>query len=127
MKKNIINEPGNWAVWSDEKKEQLEQGLSNTQVGEKIVFENEEFRVWSIHLPANQSLPFHKHCKRYFWTALTSGKSRSYYDDGSISETEYEAGSTKYFEGLNDENYFVHNLENIGTTTLVFTTVEFLN
>lgn len=127
MKKNIINQAGNWSAWSEEKKHQLEQGRNNTEVGEKIVFQNEEFRVWSIHLPANQSLPFHKHCKRYFWTALTSGKSRSYYHDGTISETEYETGATLYFEDLNDENYFVHNLENIGETTLIFTTVEFLD
>lgn len=127
MKKNIINQAGNWSAWPIEKIQQLEQERENLQVGDRIVFQNKDFRVWSIHLPANRNLPFHKHCKRYFWTALTPGESRSYYHDGTISETSYETGDTRYFNDLNDENYFIHNLENIGDTTLIFTTVEFLD
>lgn len=31
----------------------------------------------------------------------------------------------KHFNDLNEENFFIHNLENIGNTTLIFITVEF--
>ncbi len=126
MKKQVISKAGDWSQWTPELKEALEASQNNTQVGEKIVFENSEFRVWSIHLPAGQSLPFHKHANRYFWTAMNVGKSRSYYNDGSIEDTEYELGDTKYFKDLNENNYFIHNLKNIGDTMLIYTTVEFL-
>lgn len=126
MEKQVKSKSGDWSLWTPELKEALETSQNNTQVGEKVVFENSEFRVWSIHLPAQQSLPFHKHTNRYFWTAMSTGKSRSYYNDGSIVDTDYEKGDTKYFDDLSKENYFIHNLENRGDTTLLFTTVEFL-
>lgn len=126
MEKRIINQAGNWSAWSLDKKQALTVAGSNHQIGEKVVYENDEFRIWSIHLPAGEQLPFHKHARRYFWTALSAGNSRSYQQDGSIVETIYESGDTHYFKDLTAKNCFIHNLENIGSTTLIFTTVEFL-
>ncbi|CAN1538743.1 hypothetical protein MCETHM1_01668 [Flavobacteriaceae bacterium] len=126
MFKTIINPEGNWEFWTDKQKQELAKTESNTSVGDKLVFENDEFKVWSIHLPVGQKLPFHKHCLRYFWTAMSSGKSRSYYNDGSVKETEYENGDTAYFHDLSSDHFFIHNLENIGETVLIFSTVEFL-
>lgn len=126
MKKVVISKSGDWSLWTPELKKELEVSQNNTHVGENVVFENSEFRVWSIHLPAGQQLPFHKHANRYFWTAMSVGTSRSYYNDGSIVDTEYEKGDTKYFDDLSETNYFIHNLENRGDTTLLYTTVEFL-
>lgn len=126
MKKTkIINPAKNWHFWGEAEKEALEKATDNFSLGDRIVFENDEFRVWSIHLAPGHKLPFHKHNSRYFWSALSSGSSRSWYNDGSVSETQYESGDTVYFERLNEENYFIHNLENIGNTTLIFLTVEF--
>jgi hypothetical protein len=122
----IINPEGNWGFWTNQQKKELEEAVTNTAVGEKLVFENDEFKVWSIHLPAGQKLPFHTHVLRYFWTALSSGKSRSYYNDGSVKETTYQKGDTAYFPDLSSNHFFIHNLENIGETELIFSTVEFL-
>lgn len=127
MKKQIISKAGDWSQWTPELKEALAISQDNTQVGERLVYENRAFKIWSIHLPAGQSLPFHKHCKPYFWTILNAGKSRSHYNDGSIIDTEYESGDTKYFKDLNKENYIIHNLVNTGETMLIFSTVEFLD
>lgn len=126
MQKSIINPKGNWEFWSEDMKQLLSEAEINLAVGDKIVFENEDFRVWSIHLPVGSSLPFHKHCHRYFWTVLSCGKSISFYDDGSVIETNYNIGDTTYYENLNAENTFIHNLQNMGDTELIFTTVEFL-
>ncbi|PIF43269.1 hypothetical protein CLU96_0173 [Chryseobacterium sp. 52] len=128
MKKSkIINPASNWTFWGKAEKEALKSGTENFSVGDHIVFENDEFRVWSIHLAPGHQLPFHKHTYRYFWSALSSGTSRSWYSDGSVSETHYESGDTVYFEKLSEENYFIHNLENTGDTQLIFLTVEFKN
>lgn len=127
MKKQIKSQANDWSQWTPELKEALKVSTNNTQVGEKLMYENSEFCVWSIHLPAGQSLPFHKHANRYFWTAMNVGKSRSYYNNGSMVDTEYEIGDTKYFGNLNEENFFMHNPENIGDSMLIYTTVEFLN
>lgn len=126
MKRVIINAPGNWSKWPQEFKDKLAALKDNRQVGEKLVFENNEIKIWSIHLPPGESLPFHKHIYPYFWTILSEGKARSHYNDGKIVETEYEVGDTKYFNNLSKDNYFIHTLENIGDTMLIFTTVEFI-
>ena len=125
MKIRIINQKGNWGFpWTPELKESLEKGKDNTIVGEHLLLETHEFKVWSIHLPVGKSLPFHKHNKPYFYTIKNKGKSRSFYVDGTVKETQYKKDDIKYFNDLSEENFFIHNLENIGETTLVFTTVE---
>ncbi|WP_242205947.1 cupin domain-containing protein [Aestuariivivens insulae] len=123
---NTINPVGKWSsFWTEELKSALKTHQNNTQVGETLVLETSTFKVWNIHLPKGASLPFHKHSKPYFYTAITAGKSRSFYNDGSIKEIEYKANDITYFHDLSDGNCFIHNLENIGGTTLIFTTVEF--
>ncbi|QTD38900.1 hypothetical protein JL193_06505 [Polaribacter batillariae] len=126
MKTTEINKKGNWnSFWTEDLKEALKTAENNENVGEHLLLETETFKVWNIRLLAGKSLPFHKHCKPYFYTAITEGKSRSYYKDGRIVETEYQKNDIKYFPHLNEQNYFIHNLENIGKNTIIFTTVEF--
>ncbi|MEM6805031.1 MAG: cupin domain-containing protein [Bacteroidota bacterium] len=125
MQSTIINDAGNWSYWDAAMRAELEKGRSNFNIGEQVVLENEQFKVWTIHLPPNERLPFHIHNTPYLWTVLSRGKARSYFDDGSVKESTYEIGDSMYFEDLNAEEYFVHDLENIGDSTLIFTTIEF--
>jgi beta-alanine degradation protein BauB len=124
METTILNAIGNWGFWSEDQKKDLAEAIINTDVGEEIVFENNVIKAWTIHLPAGESLPFHKHNKKYLWTALSEGKSISYYNDGSVKETIYTINDTKYYE-LSETNYFIHNLINTGDTALIFSTIEF--
>ncbi len=125
MKIKTINKKGNWNFpWTEELKDAIENSTNNTIVGEQLLLETNEFKVWSIYLPVGESLPFHKHNKPYFYTIKNEGKSRSFYVDGAVIETEYNKNDIKHFNDLSEENFFIHNLENIGKTTLIFTTVE---
>lgn len=125
METKIINHKGIFDTWNKADLLAMAQAGGNTNVGEKLVFDNGKIKTWAIHLPAGGKLPFHKHCRPYFWTALSAGKSRSNYHDGTIMETTYEINDYKYFDNLSDDNFIIHNLENIGASTLIFTTVEF--
>jgi len=126
MKIKTINKKDDWNYpWTTALKKAAQNGKNNNIVGEYLLLETEKFKVWSIHLSVGQSLPFHKHNKPYFYTIKNKGKSRSFYADGTITETQYEKNDTKYFDDLSENNFFIHNLENIGNTTLIFTTVEF--
>ncbi|SIQ02365.1 hypothetical protein SAMN05880574_10427 [Chryseobacterium sp. RU37D] len=98
MKKTkIINPTKNWIFWGEAQKEALKKATNSLSVGASIIFENNESRVWSIHLAPGHKLPFHKHTSRYFWSALSSGSSRSWYNDGSVYETQYESGRHNLF------------------------------
>lgn len=123
-KTTILNPAGNWSFWTEKQKEEIKN--PGYDIGEEMILETDSFRVWAINLKPAHRLPFHKHNRPYFWTACSYGKAISYFDDGSVVESAYEINDIKNFSDLSDENYFVHDLKNIGETTLVFTTVEFL-
>jgi hypothetical protein len=119
----LLEPAGDWPP--ELQKEFRERQLSGC-VGHILVSESGRVRVWSLRLRPGERLPFHRHVLDYFWTATTPGKARSRYPDGHTSEPEYEAGDTMHFTFASGE-FMVHDLENIGSEDLCFTTVEFLD
>jgi hypothetical protein len=89
-------------------------------------FRTPTLRVWHLRVPVGGRFPFHRHVNDYFWTAHTAGRARTYYHDGRIVEDRHHVGETKHLH-FGPGEFFVHSLENIGETDLLFTTVEFLN
>ena len=61
-------------------------------------------------------------CKR----GLHSILGRSHFADGCVSEMAYQPGDTRHNTYAAGE-FMIHDLENIGDTDMVFTTVEFLD
>ncbi len=114
------------AAWSDALRAEFEANQLNGHVGSVLVSETERCRVWHLRLPPGSRCNFHRHVLDYFWTALTAGRARGYYDDGRILDVTHYQGETKHFTFPAGE-FFIHSVENIGETELVFTTVEFLD
>lgn len=105
--------------------EEFKAAHSNGCVGKTLVSETDRVRVWSLTLAPGERIGFHKHVLDYFWTAVTPGKAISHMQDGSTVDAVYHAGSTTH-ETFGSGEYKIHDLENVGDTDLVFTTVEFL-
>lgn len=113
-----------YADWPADKRSEIIENWDVRDVGSRVVSETETLRIWHLELRLGERAPFHRHDESYFWTSIGPGKSRSYYHDGSVKETEYEAGATMHFD-ISDGEFFVHDLNNTGDTTLTFVTVEF--
>ncbi|TPK75275.1 hypothetical protein [Mesorhizobium sp. B2-4-17] len=96
----------------------------NGRVGSELVSETDRVRVWSLTLKPSERIGFHTHVLDYFWTAVTGGRARSHYGDGRVAETSYQPGDTQHHHYRAGE-FMIHDLENIGGTDLIFTTVEF--
>ena len=111
--------------WTETLWEELEVGRQNGRVGNRLVSETEQVRVWLIALEPGERLPFHTHVNDYFWTATSPGQARSRYADGRVADMTYAEGDTRHFAFGPGES-MTHDLENIGDTVLRFTTVEFL-
>jgi len=112
-----------WPQWvSDE----FQKNQQNACVGTRLLSESERVRVWEIRLKPGERIGFHRHVLDYFWTAVTPGRARSHQQDGSTVETDYSIGETRH-ETYGPGEFKMHDLENIGNTELVFTTVEFLS
>lgn len=118
----IITE--NYDGWSDEIKEEFKKNEFNGHVGSELVFENYRLRIWNMTLEPGEKMPVHRHVLDYFWTAVTSGRFLQRNHDGTTYESDYNAGVTHYYE-VKEGEFALHNLENVGDTTMIFTTVEF--
>lgn len=125
MLSETITEEGDFTGWPSSYLKQLEDYSRNTDVGEELIFENENIRIWSIHLLPGQRLPFHTHIHDYNWTCLTSGTAISRYATGRMVKLRYQKGDISYYPA-SEKGAFTHDLENTGDTELKFITVEYL-
>ena len=116
----------NFRTWSDQVRQDFVDNAFNGAVGSRLVSESDRVRVWEIRLQPGQRVPAHRHVLDYFWTAINPGSGRQHTADGTTREVTYVAGETRHFRFAEGE-YLLHDLENVGDTELVFSTVEFLD
>ena len=112
------------AGWPEALRTEFEADQTSGIVGSVLVSETDRLRVWHLRLPPGKRCGFHRHVLNYFWTAHNAGRARGYYDDGRIVDVVHHAGETKHFD-FPAGTFFIHSVENIGDTELLFTTVEF--
>jgi beta-alanine degradation protein BauB len=76
--------------------EQTERTLG--PIGDKILFENDQLRVWSVKLEPGARQPWHKHDLPYLIVPLTKGKNIMFFDDGRQKETNEVVGEVLWRE-----------------------------
>lgn len=114
------------ADWDEALKAEIETNKMNGRVGQDLISETDDVRIWRLALKPGERAGFHRHVLNYFWVAVTAGKSRSHYATGEVKDSEYKIGDVMHFKFAEGE-FMLHDLNNIGDTDLVFTTVEFKN
>jgi hypothetical protein len=112
--------------WPDGLKTEFDEYAYDGHVGSCLLSQNARVRVWEIRLAPGRRWHAHRHVLDYFWTAVTPGRSRQHTFDGTTREVTYVAGETRHFR-FGPGEYLLHDIENIGDTELVFTTVEHLD
>ena len=88
--------------------------------------ENSRVRVWEIRLSPGERWHAHRHVLDYFWTAINAGTSRQRTFDGTTREVSYVPGQTRHFH-FGPNEFLLHDIENIGQTELIFSTIEHLD
>jgi beta-alanine degradation protein BauB len=106
--------------------DELAAATSNVDVGTRLWFENDRIKVWEIRLAPGERGAFHAHTRRYFWTVVEAGVGRQRAPDGTFTVRRYELGDTQYSEH-SPADPMIHDLENVGDTTLRFVTAELLD
>src|SRR4051812_24542113 len=114
------------AEWPATLQDEFQRNQLNPCVGTRLLSQDARVRVWEIRLQPCDRIGFHRHVLDYFWTAVTPGRARSHQQDGSVVQTDYSAGETRHLIYGQGE-FKIHDLENIGDSELIFTTVEFLD
>lgn len=116
----------NFDGWPDWLRAEFVDHAHDGHVGSRLLSHDARVRVWEIRLAPGQRSHAHRHVLDYFWTAITPGSSRQHTFDGTTREVSYRAGDTKHFH-FGPGEYLLHDIENIGETELIFTTVEHLD
>ncbi|MBV9783558.1 MAG: hypothetical protein JO264_07030 [Acidisphaera sp.] len=114
------------ADWSPQLREEFAANRQNGRVGTRLLAQTDRVRVWESRLGPGERIAFHRHVLNYAWTAMSAGTSRSHAEDGSVRERTYRPGDTAYYQYGPGEFRF-HDLENVGTTELLFAIVESLD
>lgn len=106
--------------------EELGQVPENKELGTSVWFENDRIRVWEVLLQPGERGAFHAHTTNYFWTVVEGSRGLQRFADGTFVVRDYLVGETKFLEHSEDD-YLIHDLENVGDSTLRFVTVELLD
>jgi hypothetical protein len=107
------------ALFADE----LAAAPSNHDIGTSLLFENDHIRVFEVRLETGERGAFHIHDKPYFWTVVDEGRGLQRFPDGTSIVHQYPLGETAY-RAQSEDDPLIHDLENVGETTLRFVTVE---
>lgn len=112
--------------WSPMLVDEFATHAYDPRVGSRLLSEDGRVRVWEIRLAPGERWHAHRHVLDYFWTAINGGTSRQHTSDGTTRDVTYDAGQTRHFTFAAGE-YLLHDIENVGDSELVFTTVEHLD
>jgi hypothetical protein len=115
-----------YAAWPKDVIADLQAGQMNGCIGTTLVSETERVRVWNLRIPARGRFGFHRHVLNYFWTALNSGRTRNYFEDGRVVDADVAEGRTQHKSFAIGE-FMVHSVENLSDHDLCYATVEFLD
>lgn len=103
--------------------DELAAARTNRQIGTSLWFENDHVRVFEIRLDPGERAPFHVHDATYFWTVIEPGRGLQRFADGTRVTRDYGLGETRYLTNSPGDP-LIHDLENVGDSTLRFVTVE---
>jgi beta-alanine degradation protein BauB len=115
------DERGTFAV--EDFAQELAAAPGNRQLGTSLWFENDHVRVFEVRLGPGERGPFHVHDATYFWTVVEPGRGLQRFANGTFVVRDYALGETRYLVHSPDDP-LVHDLENVGSSTLRFVTVE---
>ncbi|MGI9509414.1 MAG: hypothetical protein ACR2QJ_08715 [Geminicoccaceae bacterium] len=89
------------------------------------MFEHDFVRVWHMTLRPGERMPVHRHVLTCFWTTITPGRFLQRTYDGTAYESDCQAGLTHFYH-VGSGEFALHNLENVGDTTMIFCAVELM-
>ncbi len=91
-----------------------EQSVSS-QVGTKLLFENDRVRVWDLRLAPGESTGLHRHSTDYFYVVIGDGELQPVDADGNKDEPRKMKDSEVHFRNIDGQD--VHEAINAGDST----------
>lgn len=83
-----------------------------SEVGSKLLFENDRVRVWDLRLEPGESTGLHRHTSDYLYVVIGDGALQTAYADGSRDEPRQMKDGEVRFRAIEGET--VHEAINVG-------------
>lgn len=90
----------------------MTQPQISSDVGTKLLFENDRVRVWDLRLAPGEQTPFHRHATHYLYVVIGDGELQTLYPDGTADPPRAMADGDVRFREVPGES--VHAARNVG-------------
>src|SRR5258708_3179886 len=85
---------------------------TSPEVGSRLLFENEQVRVWDLRLAPGESTGLHRHATDYFYVVIGEGTLQRHGADGSTQPPKFMHDGDVHFRRVSGED--VHEAVNVG-------------
>jgi quercetin dioxygenase-like cupin family protein len=92
----------------------MAQNEAMNPVGSRILFEDDQVRIWDAEVAPGETLPIHLHDLDYVTVALTEGDVEVYEADGTVRSGHRMPGDVQVTKVGSGQK---HVLKNVGTAT----------
>lgn len=83
-------------------------------VGTKLLFENDQVRVWDLRLEPGEAIPLHRHEHDYLYVVIGGGTLQTEFADGTADPPREMTDGDVRFRPV--DNAAVHAARNVGST-----------
>jgi quercetin dioxygenase-like cupin family protein len=84
-----------------------------SDVGTKLLFENDRVRVWDFRLAPGEQMPFHRHTTDFLYVVIGDGELQTLFRDGTADPPRQMRDGDVRFREVEQES--VHAAKNVGT------------
>ena len=118
-----LNPKGNFDNWECSKVKELNAKSVSEHLGEELLYENRNMKVWSVTLLPDERLPFRRINSNYCYVSMTKGLAITHNGNGEITLLRLAEGDSSFMQMEGREA--IHDLENIGENILMLHIMEF--
>jgi beta-alanine degradation protein BauB len=86
----------------------------SSDVGTRLLFENDHVRVWDLTLEPGEAIPLHRHELDYLYVVVGGGTLQTEFADGTADPPREMTDGEVRFRPV--ENEVVHGARNVGST-----------
>ncbi len=120
-----LSPKGHFEAWEADLKQELDSGDYEEGLGQKVLYEHHNIRLWSIILSPKERIGFRKIKSDFEVMSQVDGFAVSHRCTGEIALVQCKKGGTFRYD-LNSFKEQIWDLENIGADPLELLVIEYL-
>lgn len=118
-----LSPEGNFESWEISRLKELRAEEFSKELGQSMLYENDEFRLWDITLKHKERLTFRRVVNDFSYTCITDGFGVIHLGNGKIQFGQFKKGDVCSFN-MKENEELILDVENTGLGILKFIVTE---